>query len=63
MKLFVVGLAVALAGLAFTLGLFFVPIGVWLADPAMAPMPEALIGWWVIGIGLLMMLRGGLRRR
>ncbi|MEQ4301696.1 hypothetical protein ABNF97_09935 [Plantactinospora sp. B6F1] len=47
-----VGLVVALVGLAFNLGWFFVPPHVWLDDPGLVPMPEALLGWWVIVIGV-----------
>lgn len=54
-KLFWVGLVVALVGLAFNLGLFFVPLDVWIDDPGLVPMPEVLLGWWVIGIGVVMM--------
>jgi hypothetical protein len=46
------GLAVALVGLIFNLGWFFVPPHVWFDDPGLVPMPEALIGWWVMAIGL-----------
>ena len=59
------GLVVAVVGLVFNLGWFFVPITVWLDDPGLVPMPEVLLGWWVIAIGAAMMLwslRGRVRR-
>ncbi|GAB3964376.1 hypothetical protein V1634_01540 [Plantactinospora veratri] len=52
-----VGLVVALVGLTFNLGWFFVPPHVWLDDPGLVPMPEALLGWWVIAIGVVLVLR------
>jgi hypothetical protein len=65
-RFFWAGLVVAVIGLVFNLGWFFVPIGAWLDDPALVPMPEVLLGWWVIAIGVAMMLwglRSRLRRR
>lgn len=59
------GLVVALVGLVFNLGWFFVPPDVWFDDPGFVPMPEALLGWWVILIGVVLMvwsLRRGARR-
>lgn len=56
------GLAVVLVGLIFNLGWFFVPPHVWLDDPGLVPMPEALLGWWVIAIGLALVAWGALRR-
>ena len=55
----------AVVGLVFNLGWFFVPPDAWFDDPGLVPMPEALLGWWVIAIGFLMMawsLRRGVRR-
>ncbi|MEU7750443.1 hypothetical protein [Micromonospora sp. NPDC049171] len=46
------GLTIVLVGLVFNLGWFFVPPQVWLDDPGLVPMPEVLLGWWVIIIGL-----------
>ncbi|MEV1146168.1 hypothetical protein [Micromonospora sp. NPDC049799] len=60
-----VGLAVAVLGIVFNLGLFFVPPDVWLADPGLVPMPEVLVGWWAVAVGVLMMAwsqRGRARR-
>ena len=51
-RLFWAGLVVALVGLVFNLGWFFVPLTVWLDDPGFVPMPEVLLGWWVIAIGV-----------
>ena len=56
------GIVVAMVGLAFNLGLFFVPLGVWLDDPGFVSMPEALLGWWVMGIGVVLMVLGRRRR-
>ncbi|GAA3766501.1 hypothetical protein GCM10022225_61070 [Plantactinospora mayteni] len=55
-RLLWVGLVVALVGLAFNLGWFFVPPHVWFDDPGLVPMPEALLGWWVIAIGVVLAL-------
>jgi hypothetical protein len=57
-RLFWVGVVVALVGLVFTLGWFFVPITVWFDDPGFVPMPEVLVGWWVIAIGVALMVWG-----
>lgn len=46
------GLAVVGVGIIFNLGWFFVPLDVWLDDPGLVPMPEVLLGWWVVAIGL-----------
>ncbi|MFF4875081.1 hypothetical protein [Micromonospora sp. NPDC000668] len=46
------GMAVVLVGIVFNLGWFFVPPHVWLDDPGFVPMPEVLLGWWVVAIGL-----------
>ncbi|KXK63799.1 hypothetical protein AWW66_01045 [Micromonospora rosaria] len=59
------GLAVAVLGIVFNLGLFFVPLNVWLEDPKLVPMPEVLVGWWIVAVGVLMMVwsqRGRARR-
>ncbi len=64
-RLFWAGLVVAIVGLVFNLGWFFVPVNAWLDDPGLVPMPEVLIGWWVIAVGVLMVgwsLRGRARR-
>ncbi|MFG2064849.1 hypothetical protein ACGFIK_25925 [Micromonospora sp. NPDC048871] len=61
-RLFWAGIVVALVGLVFNLGWFFVPLSVWLDDPGFVPMPEVLLGWWVIAIGVVMMI-WSLRRR
>lgn len=61
----VAGLVIVVLGLVFGLGWFFVPIHVWLADPGFVPMPEALVGWWIVAIGLALAawsLRGRSRR-
>lgn len=61
----VAGLVIIVMGLVFSLGWFFVPIDVWLADPGLVPMPEALVGWWIVAIGLALTawsLRGRSRR-
>lgn len=61
----VAGLVIVLLGLVFTFGWFFVPIDVWLADPGFVSMPEALVGWWIVAIGLALTawsLRGRFRR-
>lgn len=55
-RLFWAGLVVALLGLAFNLGWFFVPPGVWFDDPGFVPMPEALLGWWVIAVGVALVV-------
>ncbi|MFY1688290.1 hypothetical protein [Plantactinospora sp. WMMB782] len=55
-RLLWVGLVVALVGLVFNLGWFFVPPHVWFDDPGLVPMPEALLGWWVIAIGVVLVL-------
>ncbi|MEO3748845.1 hypothetical protein [Plantactinospora sp. B5E13] len=55
------GLVLVLVGLVFNLGWFFVPPHVWLDDPGLVPMPEALLGWWVVAIGAVLLLYG-LRR-
>ncbi len=55
-RLFWAGLVVALVGLVFNLGWFFVPINVWVDDPGFVPMPEVLVGWWVIAIGVGLMV-------
>lgn len=57
-RLFWAGLVVAVLGLVFNLGWFFVPIGVWLEEPGLVSMPEALLGWWVVAIGIGMVLWG-----
>ncbi|MEH1168727.1 hypothetical protein V6V47_25405 [Micromonospora sp. CPCC 205539] len=46
------GLAVVLVGLVFNLGWFFVPPQAWLDDPGLVGIPEVLLGWWVVAIGL-----------
>ncbi|GIJ78647.1 hypothetical protein SAMN05443287_102387 [Micromonospora phaseoli] len=56
------GLAVALLGIVFNLGLFFVPLDVWLEDPGLVPMPEVLVGWWALTVGLVMMVWSQLGR-
>jgi hypothetical protein len=56
------GLAVALVGLVFNLGWFFVPLDVWFADPGLVGMPEVLLGWWVMAIGLALVGWGVVRR-
>jgi hypothetical protein len=61
----VAGLVIVVLGLVFSLGWFFVPIDVWLEDPSLVPMPEALVGWWIVAIGLALTawsLRGRFRR-
>jgi len=61
----IAGLVIVVLGLVFSLGWFFVPITVWLADPGFVAMPEVLVGWWVVAIGLALMiwsLRGRFRR-
>jgi hypothetical protein len=55
------GLAVAVLGLIFNLGWFFVPPGAWLDDPGLVPMPEVLLGWWVMAIGLALIGWGVVR--
>jgi hypothetical protein len=56
------GLAVALVGLIFNLGWFFVPPSVWFSGPGLVPMPEVLLGWWVMAIGLALVTWGVARR-
>jgi hypothetical protein len=56
------GLAVALVGLIFNLGWFFVPPDVWFEDPGLVPMPEVLLGWWVMAIGLALVIWDVARR-
>ncbi|MEU7611706.1 hypothetical protein [Micromonospora sp. NPDC049204] len=56
------GLAIVLVGVVFNLGWFFVPPQVWLDDPGFVPMPEVLLGWWVIIIGLALVAWAILRR-
>ncbi|AVT31378.1 hypothetical protein C6361_19960 [Plantactinospora sp. BC1] len=55
-RLLWVGLAVALVGLTLNLGWFCGPPHVWLDDPNLVPMPEALPGWWVIATGVVLLL-------
>ena len=62
-KLIWTGLAVALLGLIFNLGWFFVPPAVWLEDPGLVPMPEVLLGWWAMLVGAGLVAAGLLRRR
>ncbi|SHN43303.1 hypothetical protein [Cryptosporangium aurantiacum] len=46
------GVVVTLLGVAFNLGWLFVPPFVWWRAPELIPMPEALIGWWIVLLGL-----------
>lgn len=39
-RLFWAGLVVAVVGLVFNLGWFFIPLNVWLDDPGLVPMPR-----------------------
>ncbi|AVT39913.1 hypothetical protein [Plantactinospora sp. BB1] len=55
-RLLWVGLVVALVGLTLNLGWFFGPPHVWLDDPGLVPMPEALPGWWMIATGVVLVL-------
>lgn len=56
------GSTVVLLGVLLGFGLLFVPPGVFLDDPGLAPMPESLLGGWAVLVGLLM-VGSGLRRR
>ncbi|HEY8474461.1 MAG TPA: hypothetical protein VIL37_17745 [Natronosporangium sp.] len=46
------GVAAVLLGLAFNLGLFFIPITEVIRNPELVPMPEALVGWWLVAVGI-----------
>ncbi|MEW9547173.1 hypothetical protein [Nonomuraea sp. NPDC050783] len=59
---FWIGLVVALAGLLFNLGVLFVPISEIIKNPRFVPMPEVLLGWWFILIGLALMVPWPSRR-
>jgi hypothetical protein len=53
---YVVGAVLATLGGLFLVGVPFVPISAILADPGMIPMPERLVAFWVIGVGVLLMI-------
>ena len=46
------GVAVVVLGLVFNLGWLFVPPFVRWRPPELIPLPEALIGWWIVLLGL-----------
>jgi hypothetical protein len=57
-----VGAALIVLGVLFVVGAFFVPPGELLRDPGLIPMPERLLGLWVIAVGVLLLLPLGRRR-
>lgn len=59
---FWIGVIIALAGLLFDLGVLFVPIGEIIKNPRFVPMPEVLVGWWLMIIGIALMVPWPSRR-
>jgi hypothetical protein len=57
-----VGAALIVLGVLFVVGVFVVPPGELLRDPGLIPMPERLLGLWVIAVGVLLFLPLGRRR-
>jgi hypothetical protein len=56
------GAALIVVGIVFNLGWFFVPPQVWWHDPGLVPMPEVLVGWWAVVVGVLMVVWSQRRR-
>jgi hypothetical protein len=53
-----VGAALIILGGLFVVGAFFVPPADLLRDPGLIPMPERLLGLWVIAVGVLLLPLG-----
>lgn len=56
-----IGAALIVLGMLFVIGAFFVEPGELLRDPRLIPMPERLVGLWVIAVGVLLLLPFGRR--
>ncbi|MGH2736329.1 MAG: hypothetical protein ACRDKZ_12170 [Actinomycetota bacterium] len=52
----VTGLALLMFGKAFLFGALFAPLSIVLDDPGTVPMPERLVGFWIIGVGVLLLV-------